>query len=183
MIKAEGPTVACVSVCFVIKGPGQDVCGGCVGSKSDKRFCRSKTGTDLSRCDRTTHTIKLVGVKAGFAYIGVPPRAGPATKSAYLEPSFDLQSATPETILTIKKSEPRTVEAWTRILEGICANPGMTKEELTSMTSMVSRPVSFVPKTPARRRSLSEDDECPLSKKSKRQKVSQTWKRKTLMRF
>jgi hypothetical protein len=38
LLEAEGPTVACVSVCFVIKGPGQDVCGGCVGSKSDKRF-------------------------------------------------------------------------------------------------------------------------------------------------
>jgi hypothetical protein len=132
--------------------------------KSDKPFCRSKTVTDLSWCDRTTHVAKLVGVKAGFAYIGVPPRAGPATNSAYLEPSFDLQSATPETVLTIKKSEPRTVEAWSRILEGVCANPGMTKEELTSMMSMVSRPVSFVLKTPPRKRSLSEVDEFPVGK-------------------
>jgi hypothetical protein len=65
--------------------------------------------------------------------------------SAYLEPSYDLKSVAPETVQTIKRSEPRTVEAWSRILEGVCANPGMTRDELTSMMSMVSRPVSIVP--------------------------------------
>jgi hypothetical protein len=173
--EAEGPTAACVSVCVVIRGPGQDVCGGCIGTrKSDGRFCWSKPGIDLTRCDRTSHASKLAGVKAGYAYIGVPPRAGPATTSAYLEPSYDLKSVVPETVQTIKRSEPRTVEAWSRILEGVCANPGMTREELTSMMTMVSRPVSFAPKTPAKKRSLSEDDVSPMSKRMSFEDIGKT---------
>jgi hypothetical protein len=142
----------------------------CVEDVWEAREINVSVGVRPERtCRGVTEPVKLVGVsvKASFAYIGVPPRAGPATNSVYLEPSFDLQSVMPESVLTIKKSEPRTVEeAWTRILEGVCANPGMRKEELTSMMSMVSRPVSFVPKTPpARKRSLSEDDEFPAVKR------------------
>lgn len=54
LTEAKGPATARMSMCFVLQGPGRDVCGGCVGSDG----CRSVVKSGLTRCDKTSHVYR-----------------------------------------------------------------------------------------------------------------------------
>jgi hypothetical protein len=152
-LKPAPPPVsdALVSVCLVVRGVGDDVCGGRVGLKNIK-FCTAPCVAGETSCRFAAHAQKALGVTPGYYILAT------RVSEAYLQPSLQAPTDGFPAFITDALKGKRTIQEWSDAFAQLKNVDNWDEQDQRDMMARLERKIEFGP-TPMklRKRSASQD--------------------------
>ena len=106
-----------LSTILIDGDPGQEFCGGAIGT-DNLRFC-TRSLQSGGRCDVKSHSKKVKGLMTGGLFVCAPDK-GMVTDAAYIEPFLAAERAGDK--LSELTNEAMTLEGWQEIFSAFKPN-------------------------------------------------------------